>query len=99
MGSLATDIDSQIKILEERGLIIYDYVKAKEHLLDVGYYRLGFYFYYFQDVDHNFENDICIDDIVSLYYFDFDIKMMLLRYIYRIEVHFRTQLVYYVSNF
>jgi len=99
MGRLATDIDSQIKILEERGLIIYDYVKAKELLLDVGYYRLGFYFYYFQDVDHNFENDICIDDIVSLYYFDFDIKMMLLRYIYRIEVHFRTQLVYYVSNF
>lgn len=99
MGSIATDIDSQIKILEERGLIIHDYAKTKELLLDVGYYRLGFYFYYFQDAQHNFEEDICIDDIVHLYYFDFDIKMLLLRYIYRIEVHFRTQLVYHVSNF
>ena len=64
MGSTATDIDSQIKILEERGLIIHDYAKTKELLLDVGYYRLGFYFYYFQDTEHNFEEDIFIDDIV-----------------------------------
>lgn len=68
-------------------------------MLDIGYYRLGFYFYYFQDsLTHNFEEDICLDDVVDLYYFDFDIKMLLLRYIYRIEVHFRTQLVYHTSN-
>lgn len=99
MGSIATDVESQIKLLESRGLIIKNHDKAKETLLDIGYYRLGFYLFYFQDSDHNFEEDICIDDIVDLYYFDFDIKMLLLRYIYRIEVHFRTQLVYHVSNF
>jgi len=33
-----------------------------------------------------------------LYYLDVDLRELLLKYIYRIEVHFRTQIVYYVSN-
>ena len=99
MGNVATTIEEQIQILTERGLIISNNEKAKEILLDIGYYRLGFYWFYFQDpVTHNFEEDVLLEDIIDLYYFDFDIKMLLLRYIYRIEVHFRTQLVYYVSN-
>ena len=100
MGSIATEIEEQLKLLKDRGLIINDDEKAKEILLDIGYYRLGFYWFYFQDEEsHNFEEDIDLDEIVELYYFDFDIKMLLLRYIYRIEVHFRTQLVYHVSNY
>lgn len=99
MGNIATSVEDQIKILKDRGLRIDDEQKAIETLLDIGYYRLGCYFYYFQDpFTHNFEDDICLDDIIDLYYFDFDIKMLLLRYIYRIEVHFRTQLVYHTSN-
>lgn len=102
MGSKATTIDKQIETLVKRGLIIgsdAEIEKAKEILLDVGYYRLGFYWYYFQDSDtHIFDDNVNLNDIVKLYYFDFDLKMLLLRYIYRIEVHFRTQLVYYVSN-
>lgn len=100
MGSIATEIEEQLKLLKDRGLIINDDEKAKEILLDIGYYRLGFYWFYFQEEEsHNFEEDIDLDEIVELYYFDFDIKMLLLRYIYRIEVHFRTQLVYHVSNY
>jgi abortive infection bacteriophage resistance protein len=99
MGNIATTVEDQLKILKERGLVINDDEKAMEILLDIGYYRLGFYFYYFQDpLTHDFEEDISLDDIIDLYYFDFDIKMLLLRYIYRIEVHFRTQLVYHASN-
>lgn len=99
MGNIATLIEKQIELLLERGLIIPDEEKAKEILMDIGYYRLGFYWHYFQDKkSHQFEEGISLDDIVELYYFDFDIKMLLLRYIYRIEVHFRTQLVYHVSN-
>ncbi|QNS41447.1 Abi family protein [Chryseobacterium manosquense] len=99
MGNVATTVQAQLKLLKDRGLEIRNDEKAMEILLDVGYYRLGFYFYYFQDpLTHNFEEGICLDDIIDLYYFDFDIKMLLLRYIYRLEVHFRTQLVYYASN-
>ncbi|MHA7943570.1 Abi family protein [Formosa sp. 3Alg 14/1] len=102
MGSLATTIDQQIEKLIERGIVFNDdneIEKAKEILLDIGYYRLGFYWYYFQDKKtHMFNESMKLDDIVKLYYFDFDVKMLLLRYIYRIEVHFRTQLVYLASN-
>lgn len=68
--------------------------------MDIGYYRLGFYWYYFQNKkNHKFKENIKLKDIIKLYYFDFDLKMLLLRYIYRIEVHFRTQLIYVVSNY
>lgn len=103
MGNIATTIDQQISKLIKRGLVLNDdndIDKAKEILSDIGYYRLGFYWYYFQDKDnHEFNDNVSLDDIVELYYFDFDLKMKLLRYIYRIEVHFRTQLVYESSNY
>lgn len=43
----ATTIDEQIKILQGRGMIITDIPKAKEVLQDIGYYRLGFYWFPF----------------------------------------------------
>lgn len=102
MGDKATTLDKQLEILQERGMEFSteaEIDKAKEILMDIGYYRLGFYWYYFQDTEtHIFKDKIKLNDIVDLYYFDFDLKMLLLRYIYRIEVHFRTQLVYHASN-
>ena len=99
MGHKATTIDEQIDLLKNRGLSIKDDDKAKEYLLDIGYYRLGFYWFYFQNSqDHNFNQNIDIEDIIKLYYLDIDLKNILSKYLYRIEVHFRTQVVYYVSK-
>ena len=102
MGNIATDVVAQIKILKSRGLIIKNEAKAIETLLDIGYYRLGFYWHYYQ-IDpkkkvHQFKSGVEFEDIVKLYYFDFDLKYLLSKYLYRIEVHFRTQLVYMASN-
>ena len=99
MGNIATNIDTQIETLRNRGMLILDNEKAKEHLLDIRYYRLGFYWHYFEiDDNHNFQEQIHFDDIIKLYYLDIDLKNVLSKYIYRIEVHFRTQVVYWVSN-
>lgn len=100
MGSKATTVKDQISLLKSRGLIINDDAKAEEILLDIGYYRLGFYWHYLQDSknQHVFTSKVTLDEIVKLYYFDFDIKHLLSKYIYRIEVHFRTQILYFVSN-
>ena len=99
MGRQATDVDAQIQLLKDRGLYIDDDEKAKEYLLDIGYYRLGFYWHYFEvDENHNFREGISLDDIIKLYYFDVDLRNLLGKYLYRIEVHFRTQVVYHVSN-
>lgn len=43
MGTKATNINEQIEKLKSRGMAIPNVEKAKEVLLDVGYYRLGFY--------------------------------------------------------
>ena len=73
MGDRAFEVHEQIQQLKNRGLKITDDSKAEEYLLDIGYYRLGYYWYYFQDKkNHNFKYNISIDDIVKFYYFDFD---------------------------
>lgn len=99
MGNIATTVEQQIEKLKNRGMIVPDFEKAKEQLLDIGYYRLGFYWYYFEkDKEHNFDTNTNLDDVIDLYYLDIDLKNLLLKYIYRIEVHFRTQLIYHTSN-
>lgn len=105
MGKRATTVDEQIEILESRGLHIEDKEKAKEILQDVGYYRLGFYLFPFEksyptlkNRTHEYKNGASFEDAVSLYYFDFDLRLLLSRYLNRIEIAFRTELVYYLSN-
>lgn len=100
MGKVATDVEKQIQLLIDRGMCIDDHKKAKEYLLDIGYYRLGFYWHYFEtDSRHSLRSGINLEDIIKLYYFDVDLRNLLGKYLYRIEVHFRTQVVYHVSNY
>lgn len=101
MGNVATTVEKQIQILEDRGMRIEDKGKCREILLDIGYYRLGFYWNYFERTDvknHQFKENTKFDDAIKLYYLDADLRHLLLKYLHRIEVHFRTQIVYYVSN-
>ena len=105
MEKLATSIDEQIAKLESRGMTIVDKEKAKECLLDIGYYRLGFYWFPFEKSyprkmkrTHEFKDGTCFDFAMRLYYFDYDLRNIFLKYINRIEINFRTKLIYYVSN-
>lgn len=99
MGEKATSIEEQISKLESRGLIIEDREKAKELLLDIGYYRLGFYSYFFLKKDDNtFSTGTNFKDIIRLYYLNVDLKNLLIKYLNRIEINFRTKVIYFVSN-
>ena len=40
----AKTIDEQIELMRSRNIEIPDEAKARESLLDIGYYRLGFFF-------------------------------------------------------
>lgn len=100
MGNKATTIDQQIALLQSRGMVLDqpDH-KVKEVLLDIGYYRLGFYWHPFEiDDQHNLKEGTKFSDVLSLYYLDADLRNLLLKYIKRIEIHFRTNIVYCVSN-
>lgn len=101
----ATTIDDQIALLKQRGMTIDDEEKAKEVLLDVGYYRLGFYWFPFEQSyprltrrSHGFVQGACFKEAVDLYYLDTEIRNLLAPYLYRIEVNLRTFLIYTVSN-
>ncbi len=100
MGRIATTVEEQIKILSERGMILDCGIeKVKEHLLDIGYYRLGFYWFHFEkDKLHNFKPNTNFSTIIDLYYLDTDLKFLLMRTLNRIEINIRTQIIYIVSN-
>ena len=102
----ATTIEQQIQLLKDRGMIIADENKAKEILMDKGYYRLGFYWFPFEITyphkdgrNHHFRSGTNFKDAVSLYYFDRNLRSILADYLYRIEINFRTNIIYTVSNY
>lgn len=101
----ATTLDEQIAILRGRGMVICDEQKAKEVLLDIGYYRIGFYtFPYEIDTkqahrDHRLYPGTSFEQVVDLYYFDHDLRHILMKYISRIEVNIRTYITYTASNY
>lgn len=106
MGNIAKTVDEQISLLQSRGMIIDNIEKAKEVPLDVGYYRLGFYWFPFEKSFpqkhhrvHKFKEKTDFDDAVKLYYFDFNLRNILLKPLSRIEIAFRTKVIYYVSNY
>ncbi|GHT25377.1 peptide ABC transporter substrate-binding protein [Bacteroidia bacterium] len=102
----ATTAEEQIAKIEQRGMTLDIGVdKAKEVLRDIGYFRLGFYSFPFEvnypqtkHRDHQYRAGSKISDAVALYYLDVDLRTILSKYIYRIEVNFRTNLVYQVST-
>jgi len=87
------------------GLIVSDEQKALEILSDIGFYRLGFYLFPFEKSyppkirrDHTFKEGVSLDTVIRLYYFDFELRHLLLKYISRIEVHLRTSIVNYMAD-
>lgn len=105
MVKSATTIDQQLELLKSRGLTVNDADKAREILLDIGYYRLGFYLFPFErsypelrNRTHEYIKGASFEDAVNLYYFDFDLRLLLMRYLNRIEIAFRTSLIYNLSN-
>lgn len=86
-------------------MIITDEEKAKEILFDVGYFRMGFYWFPFETTypqkhqrTHAFKRGTHFDAAVKLYYFDFNLRNILLKPLSRIEIAFRTKVAYIVSN-
>ena len=100
MAKTATTVEQQLTLLESRGMVFdCDLEKVKETLLDIGYYRLGFYWNPFEiDKKHNFKKGTLFSDVIKLYYIDVDLKNILNKAINRIEINLRTQIIYSVSN-
>jgi abortive infection bacteriophage resistance protein len=100
MGSKATTFNTQIQLLQSRGMTFdIPIPKVIEFLSDIGYYRLGFYWNPFEkNQNHEFITGTKISDVIALYYLDVDLRSLLHKYLNRIEVNFKTKLIYHASN-
>ena len=92
----ALSIAEQLDLLRVRGLAVPDLEKAAHYLKYIGYYRLSGYALplTFKNnptkPSHNFKPGTSFDDILNLYMFDRELRLLVMDAIERIEVAFRT---------
>ncbi len=90
-------LDEQLCILSSRGLIIDDIQAAKDFLLTNNYYRVSGYSLTLRK-DDKFYPNTHFQNIVDIYYFDCELRHILLKYIDIIEVSAKSVYVYEFSR-
>ncbi|HEV7349096.1 Abi family protein [Telluribacter sp.] len=93
-------IQQQIAQLKSRGLRIEDEDKAEHVLQSISYYRLAGYWWPMQadKALHTFKSGSTFEDVIAIYNFDRELRLMVFGVIERIEIGFRTKLIYYLSH-
>jgi len=92
--------DQQIDLLISRGMQIPDKDSARHYLSSLNYYRLGAYWLPFETnhATHTFKDGTSFDDVIDLYVFDRELRLLVLDAIERIEVSIRTTWAYYLAH-
>jgi abortive infection bacteriophage resistance protein len=94
-------VDEQIKQLQDRGLSIPDLKLASHFLSHISYYRLAGYWWPMQlepKDQHSFKEESNFEDVVSLYNFDRELRIIIFDAIEKIEISLRTKLIYHLSH-
>jgi len=92
--------EQQVDLLIERGLHVEDKKSAIFYLSHINYYRLGTYCWSFIEnhQNHTFKSDVTFEQVLNLYSFDRELRLLLLDAIERIEVSVRTQWAYHLAK-
>jgi len=90
----------QVQILKSHGLNIPDQAKAEFYLSQLNYYRLAAYCLPFEQnhTSHKVIPGTSFDDVLNLYIFDRELRLLLMDAIERVEVSLRTQMAYHLSH-
>lgn len=96
----ATTYAQQIALLQQRGMIIDDPADAEFYLRHLNYYRLGAYWLSFEadHTAHRFQPGTRFADVLNLYIFDRELRLLVLDAIERVEVSVRSQWAYQVAH-
>ena len=100
----ALSIHEHLDLLRSRGLAIPDLERAAHFLKFIGYYRLSGYALpltfknHPAHPSHNFKPGSSFDDILNLYLFDRELRLLVMDAVERIEVAFRTCFSNYMSQ-
>ncbi len=95
----AYTITQHIEQLKARGLQVSDDKFAEHYLSQVSYYRLAGYWWPMQadKINHIFKPNSKFEDVISLYNFDAELRILLFDVIEKIEISLRTKLIYHLS--
>lgn len=96
----ATTNAQQVALLQRRGMLIADAATAVFYLQHLNYYRLGAYWLPFEadHATHRFRPGTRFEDVLNLYIFDRELRLLVLDAIERVEVSVRTQWAYQLAH-
>jgi len=96
----ATTYTEQVTLLQQRGMIIDDATEAEFYLRHLNYYRLSAYWLPFEadHTTHQFKLGTRFTDVLNLYIFDREFRLLVLDAIERIEVSARCQWAYHLAH-
>jgi len=98
----ALSIDDQVQLLLDRGMIIRNLDVAKHALAHTNYYRLRAYWLPFECRDNannstHFRKEVNFEEILAVYHFDRQLRLILLDAIERFEISLRTSFAYILA--
>jgi abortive infection bacteriophage resistance protein len=94
-------VDQQIAQLKQRGLEILATDNAQHFLSHISYYRLAGYWWPMQaepKENHQFKPNSRFCDVIALYNFDRELRIIIFDAIEKIEISLRTKLIYHLSH-
>jgi len=93
-------IKQQISQLQKRGMVFEDTTQAAHYLSQINYYRLTAYWLSFESdhATHAFQPGTSFEQVLNLYIFDRELRLLVLDAIERIEVSIRTQLSFQLGH-
>lgn len=93
-----TTFDEQIKLLEDKHIIIDDYNDCYDFLTKTNYYRFSAYYLPFKGHDGKCISDISFHRLNKIYEFDKKLRSLILSAVESIEIAMRTQMAYHHSH-
>jgi len=90
--------NQQIDLLISRGLEVSDRDYVVSILKRISYYRLSAYCIPFQPQKDTFKKGVTIKDILCLYDFDHELRMLIFDAFEKLEVFIRTTMIYYLAH-
>lgn len=95
-----TTCAEQVALLQRRGMIVDDVAQAEFYLQHLNYYRLVAYWLPFEadHGTHQFKPGARFSEVLNLYIFDRELRLLLLDAIERVEVSVRTQWAYQMAH-
>lgn len=94
-----TDIATQLALMKQRGLIVNDEDTALKQLASISYFRLASYWKIFEtdETTHQLADNTRLEDVISLYTFDRELRAIIFAAIQDVEVALRTRIIHFFS--